>query len=101
MAPALDENGAYPMAVNQRPLTLPKGMVQLVGQLNHVAFNLGGAGMGNGLSATALAFGAAYGVTDKIQLGASTALILDPDFESSEVLNMSGGHQLSQDRERS
>ncbi len=45
-------------------------------------------------SATGLAVGAGYGITDKIEAGLSTGLGIDPDVEWSESLGLYGAYSL-------
>lgn len=79
----------YPTDMIDRPLTLVGGMVELGLGLSHQRFSV--AGMGD-TSVTAAGFGAAYGLGDKIQVGVSTGLTIDPDFDWSENLGVSIGY---------
>lgn len=90
-AQATDENTSgvgpfnkanYPQDVIDRPLTLPGGMLEL--SLSLQTLNLG--------DSTAVGVGAAYGVGNKIEVGASTGLGIDPDFEWQESLGIAVGY---------
>ncbi|MCP4449053.1 MAG: hypothetical protein GY811_27515, partial [Myxococcales bacterium] len=86
-----DSAGAYPLAAQSRPLTLPKGMIQISGSLAHVSLAFVDSSGGSTTStATAMAAGGFYGVSDKIQVGAVTSLGIDPDVEWGEHLDLSG-----------
>jgi hypothetical protein len=78
----------YPTSERLRPLVLPNGM-------GEVGLGLGVNGVGG---ATAVGLGAdfAYGIGDVAELGASTGLILSPDFAWNQTLTLNG-HYLALD----
>jgi len=79
----------YPTDMIDRPLTLVGGMVELGLSLDHHRFSV--AGMGD-TNTTAAGFSADYGLGNKIQVGVSTVLAIDPDFDWGKNLGVSIGY---------
>lgn len=74
----------YPISEIDRPLTLPGGMTSMAASLTHARLSVGWLEA----TSTGLGLGAAYGVNNKLSVGAATAMLLDPDTEWSKSLDV-------------
>ncbi len=90
--PSISANpGSIDYAMLKRPLTLSKGALEADIRLSrvHLQFDLFDETIS--ASATAMMVGAAYGITDRLEIGATTTLLIDPDIDWGEVLGVRGG----------
>lgn len=90
--PSISANpGSIDYAMLDRPLTLSQGALEAGMRLSRVHLEFDIFGQTNSSSATAMMVSAAYGITDRVEIGASTILLLDPDIDWGEVLGVRGG----------
>ncbi len=94
-APTVVEVSA--LAIDTRPLTMPKGKVELHGWLPIDIVSVPDL-MGNKSTSTTVgfAFGGSYGIDDKIEIGADYALALNP-AEAKGPLTLRGAYHLVHD----
>lgn len=78
----------WPSELTLRPLVLGKGMIEARGGLSYARITI----LDTSASATGLALGAGYGVTDKIEAGLSTGLGIDPEFDWSKSIGLYGNY---------
>jgi len=83
----------YPTSLTGRPLVNPKGMIELGGAISHVRLSVAGISA----DATGLGVSASYVPADKIQVGLSTGLGIDPDVEWSESLGLSAWYSVMEE----
>lgn len=79
----------------QRPLTLPKGIAAVYGDfiVAHASFSDPATGASASITQEALSAGVAYGVDDKLEIGAAYEILLH-DFEAKGPLTLYGGYRL-------
>ena len=77
---------SYPTELIFRPLTLPAGMAEVTPDISYAQIDFG---LGS-VDATALGLFARYGVTDQLEVGLATSLLVDPEFEWGESLIVRG-----------
>jgi hypothetical protein len=85
-------DGDFPLAINDRPLTLPTGKFEIHGGIPFATSSSTDA-MGHSTSSTSelLAVGATYGVAPKIEVGADYALRINPDASAKGFLDFHAG----------
>lgn len=81
----------YSAKVNSRPLVLPKGMNEINSGLSYTSFDFGG----KSLSSTALGVGFKRGIIKGLEVGGSTGLLLNPEFDWSSGLGLKAGYRLN------
>lgn len=83
----------WPIAINDRPLVLNQGKLDIHGGFP-IATSSSTNAMGMSTSNTVedLAIGATYGVADKIEIGGDYALRLNPDASAKGLLDFHGGY---------
>ncbi len=84
---------AWSDAIIDRPLTMPKGKIGIIGDLDVLRFSVTVAGMTASSTSEGLHAGFGYGVDDKLEIGAEYAFSLH-DFEIKGPLTLYGGYSL-------
>jgi hypothetical protein len=91
--PATTTDAGFPLAINDRPLTLPTGKFEIHGGLPIATTSTANA-MGQTSSSTSesIAIGATYGVAPKIEVGADYAFRINPDASAKGFLDFHAGY---------
>jgi hypothetical protein len=77
--------GLVDAAFLDRPVTLEAGKLEINARLFHFRFDVAGFSA----NTTGLLFGAAYGITNQLEVGVDTGLSLDPEFDWGEFITPS------------
>lgn len=80
----------YAMKVNARPLVLPRGMSEVTTDLNFKSSEVAG----KSTSSTGFGVGFKNGVTRGLEIGGTTGLGLDPEFDWNSRLGLQAGYRL-------
>jgi hypothetical protein len=81
----------YPIKVNSRPLVLPRSMNEVGAALTYSSVEVAGVSA----SATALGVGFKRGIIKGLELGGTTGLALDPEFDWSKSFALQTGYRLA------
>jgi hypothetical protein len=86
-------DGDWPLAINDRPLTLATGKFEIHGGIPFATSSTTNAmGMSTSSTSELLAVGATYGVAPKIEVGADYALRINPDASAKGFLDFHAGY---------
>jgi hypothetical protein len=90
---ATTTDSAWPLAINDRPLTLATGKFEIHGGLPIATTSTANAmGMTSSSTSESLAIGATYGVAPKIEVGADYAFRINPDASAKGFLDFHAGY---------
>jgi hypothetical protein len=90
---AAPTDGDFPLAINDRPLTLPTGKFEIHGGVPIVTSSTtNAAGMSSSSTTESIAVGATYGVAPKIEVGADYAFRINPDASAKGFLDFHAGY---------
>ncbi|MEO8844478.1 MAG: hypothetical protein ABI591_33265 [Kofleriaceae bacterium] len=83
----------WPLAINDRPLTLATGKFEIHGGIPFATTSTTNAmGMSSSSTSELLAVGATYGVAPKLEIGADYALRINPDASGKGFLDFHAGY---------